>query len=108
MKVDFLIADPNVAIRIVHTMYITTWGLLLSHICFRNPEPKSRPQFGQITQLLSGNHNYLLGWSDEDKQYGGEEAMKLGGRAECTNDLYYDLQLQYNRKECVNYRYHKQ
>ena len=61
----------------------------------RDPEPKSRPQFGQITQLLAGNHNYVLGWSDEDKQYGGEEAMKLGGHLECANNLYYDLQMKY-------------
>ncbi|XP_065900392.1 uncharacterized protein [Dysidea avara] len=99
-KVDtgYRLPPPPGCPRAIYRVMIKCW----------NPEPKSRPQFGQITQLLSGNHNYLLGWSDEDKQYGGEEAMKLGGRAECTNDLYYDLQLQYNRKECVNYRYHKQ
>ena len=45
---------------------------------FRHPDPRSRPQFGQITKLLSGNSGYLLGWSDEDKQIGGEDAMKLG------------------------------
>ncbi|XP_065899217.1 uncharacterized protein [Dysidea avara] len=99
-KVDtgYRLPPPPGCPRAIYRVMIKCW----------NPEPKSRPQFGQITQLLSGNHNYLLGWSDEDKQYGGEEAMKLGGRAECTNDLYYDLQLQYNRKGCVNYLYHKQ
>ena len=61
----------------------------------RDPEPKSRPQFGQITQLLTGNYSYVLGWSDEDKQYGGEDAMKLGGHLECANNLYYDLQMKY-------------
>ncbi|XP_065899232.1 uncharacterized protein [Dysidea avara] len=99
-KVDtgYRLPPPPGCPRAIYRVMIKCW----------NSEPKSRPQFAQITQLLSGNHNYLLGWSDEDKQYGGEEAMKLGGRAECTNDLYYDLQLQYNRKECVNYLYHKQ
>ena len=50
----------------------------------------------------------MLGWSDEDKQYGGEEAMKLGGRLECTNNLYDDLQLLYARMECANQLYNKQ
>ena len=63
----------------------------------RNPEPKPRPEFGQITQLLAGNHNYLLGWSDEDKKYGGEDAMKLGGHLESANSLYYDLQMTYKQ-----------
>jgi len=45
----------------------------------------------------------LLGWSDEDKQYGGEDAMKLGGHLECANSLYDDLQLLYARMECANY-----
>jgi len=71
--------------------------------CFRNPEPKLRPQFGQITQLLASNHNYLLGWSDEDKQHGGEDAMKLGGCLQSANNLYDDLQLLYARMECANY-----
>ena len=62
---------------------------------FRDPEPLLRPQFGQITKLLAGNHNYLLGWSDEDKKYGGEDAIKLGSRLECANSLYYDLQMKY-------------
>ena len=62
---------------------------------FRNPEPRSRPQFGQISKLLSGNTRYLLGWSDEDKQFGGDDALKLGAPLESAYNLYYDLQLQY-------------
>ena len=66
---------------------------------YRNPDPRSRPQFGQITKLLAGNTGYLLGWSDEDKQIGGEDAMKLGAPLASANDLYYDLQSQYKQTE---------
>ncbi|XP_065899793.1 uncharacterized protein [Dysidea avara] len=62
-----------------------------------HPDPRSRPQFGQITKLLAGNGNYLLGWSDEDKQVAGEDGMKLGAPLECTENLYYDLQTTYNQ-----------
>jgi len=48
-------------------------------------------------QLLAGNHNYLLGWSDEDKKYGGEDATKLGVPLEYANNLYYDLQMKYKQ-----------
>ena len=65
----------------------------------RHPDPRSRPQFGQITKLLAGNTGYLLGWSDEDKQIGGEDAMRLGAPLESANNLYYDLQLQYKQTE---------
>ena len=65
----------------------------------RNPDPRSRPQFGQITKLLGCNTGYLLGWSDEDKQISGEDAMKLGAPLEFANNLYYDLQLQYKQIE---------
>jgi len=61
----------------------------------RNPDPKLRPEFGQITKLLAGNSAYLLSWSDEDKQIGGEDAMKLGSALEAGNNLYYDLQCTY-------------
>ena len=64
---------------------------------FRHPDPRSRPQFGQITRLLTDNSGYLLGWSDEDKQIGGEDAMKLGAPLESAYNLYYDLQLQYKQ-----------
>ena len=64
---------------------------------FRNPDPRSRPQFGQITKLLAGNGNYLLGWSDEDKQVAGEDGMKLGAPLEYAENLYYDLQSCYNQ-----------
>ena len=66
---------------------------------YRNPDPKLRPQFGQIMKLLSGKSGYLLGWSDEDKQIGGEDAMKLGAPLESAKNLYYDLQLQYKQIE---------
>ena len=64
---------------------------------YRNPDPRSRPQFGQITKLLFGNTGYLLGWSDEDKQIGVEDAMKLGAPLASANNLYYDLQLTYKQ-----------
>jgi len=63
-------------------------------VCGRNPEPRSRPQFGQITKLLA-NGSYLLGWSDDDKQIGGEDAIKLGGPLDHVNNLYDDLQQKY-------------
>ena len=66
---------------------------------YRHSDPRSRPQFGQITKLLACNAGYLLDWSDEDKQIGGEEAMKLGAPLESANNLYYDLQLQYKQTE---------
>ena len=46
---------------------------------------------------LSANSGYLLGWSDEDKQIGGEDTMKLGAPLESANNLYYDLQMQYKQ-----------
>ena len=66
---------------------------------YRNPDPRLRPQFGQIMKLLSGKSEYLLGWSDEDKRIGGEDAMKLGAPLESANNLYHDLQLQYKQIE---------
>ena len=66
--------------------------------CFhRHPDPRSRPQFGQITKLLSGNGGHLLGWSDEDKQIGGEDATKLGAPLESAYNLYLDLQQTYQQ-----------
>ena len=61
----------------------------------RHPDPRSRPQFGQITKLLSCNSGYLLGWPDEDKQTGGKGAMKLGAQLESAINFYRDLQLMY-------------
>ena len=61
----------------------------------RNPDPRSRPQFGQIVNILAGNSEYLLGWSDEDKQICSKEAMTLGAPLESVKDLYYDLQSTY-------------
>ena len=61
----------------------------------RNPEPRSRPQFGQISKLLDTKSGYLLSWSDEDKQNNEESALKLGFPLEVSSDLYYDLQKMY-------------
>ena len=63
----------------------------------RHPDPRSRPLFGQITKLLASNSGHLLGWSDEDKQIGGEDAVKLGAPLESANNLYNDLQLMYKQ-----------
>ena len=62
---------------------------------YRNPDPKSRPQFGQIVDILAGNSEYLMGWSDEDKQICSKETMTLGAPLEAATNLYYDLQLKY-------------
>ena len=63
----------------------------------RHPDPRSRPQFGQITKLLAGNGNYLLGWSVEDKQVAGEDGIKLGASLGFAKNLYPDLQLMYKQ-----------
>ena len=63
----------------------------------RNPDPKLRPLFGQVAEVLASDSECLLGWSDEDKQMGGENAMKLGAPLENGNNLYYDLQMQYRQ-----------
>ena len=76
----------------IRTLHCTT-----SYIVFRNPDPKMRPQFGQIAEVLAGDRECLLGWSDEDKQFGGENAMKLGASLENGNNLYFDLQMQYRQ-----------
>ena len=73
-------------------------SVMYYYCLFRNPDPKSRPQFGQITKLLFGSSEYLLGWSDEDKQVVGEDAMKLGAPLESASNLYIDLQQQYLSK----------
>jgi len=64
---------------------------------YRNPDPGSRLQFGQIAEVLAGDSRYLLSWSDEDVQIGGENAMRLGAPLENGSNLYYDLQLQYRQ-----------
>jgi len=65
------------------------------YMCGRNPEPRSRPQFRQITRILANDSKYLLGWSDEDKQIGGDDAVILGAPLDSANDLYIDLQHKY-------------
>ena len=81
---------------------VATYTLVYSNHCivfYRNPDPRSRPQFGQITKLLSGSSEYLLGWSDEDKKAGGEDATKLGAPLESACNLYLDLQQSYQPKQ---------
>jgi len=63
----------------------------------RNPDPRSRPQFGQVVKILAGDEEYLLGWSEEDKQI-SENAMKLGAPLNSVNNLYLDLQHNYVKK----------
>ena len=60
----------------------------------RNPEPRSRPQFGQISKLLDNNSQYLLSWSDQ--QYNEEGVLKLGFPLEASSDLFNDLQTMYS------------
>jgi len=68
----------------------------MHNLCFyRHPDPRSRPQFGQITKLLASNGNYLLGWSDKDKQVAGEDGIKLGAPLGVAKNLYPDLQCIY-------------
>ena len=74
-------------------MYFT---LLYDH---RNPDPRSRPQFGQLLNVLAGNSGYLLGWSDEDKRSCSKEAMTLGATLKAANNLYHDLQLAYKQTQ---------
>ena len=65
------------------------------HNIHRNPNPRSRPQFGQLVSVLAGNSEHVLGWSDEDKQVCSKEAITFGAPLESANNLYYDLQLTY-------------
>ena len=76
----------------MESIVLCKWLLLC---VIRHPDPRSRPQFGQITKLLAGNGIYLLGWSDEDRQVAGEDGMKLGAPLECSSKLYSDLQTVY-------------
>ena len=69
----------------------------ITYFC-RHPDPRSRPQFGQITKLLTGNGNYLLGWSDEDKKAAVQDGMKLGAPLVYAKDLYHDLQSAYKQQ----------
>ena len=66
---------------------------------YRNPDPRSRPQFGQLVNVLAGNGGYLLGWSNEDKQACSKEAMTLGSPLETANNLYNDLQWIYKHPQ---------
>ena len=80
-------------------MYVGKTLLVINIPKFRHPDPRSRPQFGQILKLMTGTKGgYLLGWSDEHKWIGGEDAMKLGAPLQCINNLYLDLQQTYHPK----------
>ena len=63
----------------------------------RNPDPRARPQFGQINKILAKDARYLLAWPDEDKQSAGEDGMKLGASLQFTHNLYPDLQFTYKQ-----------
>jgi len=65
---------------------------------YRHPNPKFRPQFGQISKVVSTNVKYLLGWSEKDRQSSGQEAMKLGAPLKCGYSLYVNLQQTYKNK----------
>ena len=83
----------------MHRFCHTIVHLYMVFFYYRHPDPRSRPQFGQITKLLTGNSGYLLGWSDEDKQIGGEDATKLGAPLESAYNLYLKLQQTYKHKK---------
>ncbi|XP_065899401.1 uncharacterized protein [Dysidea avara] len=87
LETGYRLPPPPGCPRTIYRIMVKCW----------NPEPRSRPQFAQITKLLagSGTYGYLLGWSDEDRQTGGEDAMKLGAPLESTKNLYNDLQHTY-------------
>ena len=81
--------------KVFLNLYSYQYFIHVSTFPFRNPVPKSRPQFGQITQLFAGNYSYLLGWSNEDRKIADQDAAKLGAPLESSNNLYYDLQITY-------------
>ncbi|XP_065899776.1 uncharacterized protein [Dysidea avara] len=89
-KVDsgYRLPPPPGCPRTFYRMMIKCW----------HPDPRSRPQFGQITKLLTGNGNYLLGWSDEDKKAAVQDGMKLGAPLVYAKDLYHDLQSAYKQQ----------
>ncbi|XP_065899762.1 sushi, von Willebrand factor type A, EGF and pentraxin domain-containing protein 1-like isoform X2 [Dysidea avara] len=63
-----------------------------------HPNPKFRPQFGQIAKALTTNGKYLLGLSEENKQTAGEDALKLGAPLESGYNLFVNLQQLYKSK----------
>ena len=83
-----------------HAYILECIGTILMVIfLYRHPDPKSRPQFGQILKLMTDtNGGYLLGWSNEDKQISDEDATKLGTSLQCAHSLYLDLQYTYTPK----------
>ena len=92
---------PMPMLQLLHVctyMYICT-HMLCKQYMFRNPEPRSRPQFGKISKLLDNtNSGYLLCCSDEDKQNNKEGTLKLGLSLEVSDGLFYDLQTMYSAK----------
>ena len=79
-------------------MLSSTLGIIVYTPSYRHPNPKFRPQFGQIAKVLTTNGNYLLGWSEEDKQTAGKDALKLGAPLECGHKLFINLQQTYKSK----------
>ena len=111
-KVDngYRLPPPPGCPRTIYRMMIKCWyaDLLICNfsylnaaciILYRNPDPRSRPRFGQIMKLLSGHSGYLLRWSDGDKEIAGEDATKLGAPLENACNLYTDLQQTYQTKK---------
>jgi len=86
----FYIPSIKIGIKYCYSFYITTFN--------RHPNPKLRPQFGQIVKVLSTIGKYLLGWSEEDKQTVGEDAMKLGVSLDNGYNLFVNLQQMYKSK----------
>jgi len=71
--------------------------LCIHTIIYRNPNPRSRPQFGQIVNVLSSKDGFLLGWFDDNKQACSKEAITLGAPLESAENLFNDLQLTYKQ-----------
>ena len=64
-------------------------------ICYRHPDPYSRPDFVSVVQQLSLPDTKLLKWSEEDKAT-DPEAATLGAGLDKAVDLYKDLQQSYD------------
>ena len=60
----------------------------------RHPETSQRPDFLEVARRLSLPDSKLLQWSEEHKSV-HPEAAKLGADLLCAQELYKDLQTQY-------------
>ncbi len=61
---------------------------------FRSPKIEGRPNFTEVSTLLSVSNSKLLHWSQKDKAE-FPEAMKLGSDLSTSERLYWDLQTKY-------------